>query len=159
MQLVALGLWFQVIQSTNQTMLLAFGRPKILALGNLVKIIAMAGALPVGFLWWGFPGALLAMAVVEIPKYLFEASRVRNLGMKGWAEELWLTAAVLVCAAVALGLHVWHPTEGTPWTKVALAAVAWCVIWVPLAAWARRTTLLALAGTGAPLASASGSTA
>jgi hypothetical protein len=55
----------------------------------------------------------------------------------------------LTCAGVALGLHAWTPSGGTPWTKVALAGLAWCVIWVPLAAWARRTTLLALAGSGA----------
>jgi O-antigen/teichoic acid export membrane protein len=149
MQLVALGLWFQVIQSTNQTVLLAFARPKILALGNLVKIIAMAGALPAGFRWWGFPGALVAMAVVEIPKYLFEASRVRGHGLKGWTQELGLTAAVMACAAVALVLHLWTPSGGTLWTKVALAAIAWSVVWVPLAVWARRTTLLALAGSAA----------
>src|SRR4029079_2926027 len=106
----------------------------------------------------GFPGALLAMAVVEVPKYLFEASRVRNLGLKGWTEELGLTAAVLTCAAVALGLHAWNPSGVNPWTKVALAALAWCAVWVPLAAWARRTTLLAMAGSGAALTPGTAST-
>src|SRR5260221_2521093 len=121
MQLVAMGLWFQVIQSTNQTALLALGLPKTLAIGNLAKIAVMAGALPLGYHFWDFPGALAAMAVVEIPKYLIEASRVRALGLKGWTVELGMTAAFLTCAAAALGLHLWTPPGGG-WGKIVLSA-------------------------------------
>jgi len=138
MQLVAVALWFQVLQLTNQMVLLAFGMPKILALGNLIKIAAMAVALPIGFKLWDFPGALIAMAVVEIPKYVFEAFYVRLRGLKGWGTELGLTAAVVGCAALAFVLHGWTPAGGNAWVKVALAAVVWLLAWLPLGLWARR---------------------
>jgi O-antigen/teichoic acid export membrane protein len=143
MQLVALGLWFQVVQSTNQMAVLALGLPKVLALGNLTKIVAIAAALPVGYHYWGFPGALVAMAVVEIPRYLFEALQVRRQGLQGWGMELGLTAAVGVCAAAALGLHLWTPAmSGAAWTKLALAALLWGGLWLPLGFWAGRRTVL-----------------
>jgi O-antigen/teichoic acid export membrane protein len=146
MQLIAVGLWFQVIQSANQTAILAFGLPKVLALGNLIKILVIAVALPVGFHYWGFPGALLAMGAVEVPKYLFEAVQVRRRGLKGWGMELGLSAAVILCAAAALGLHQWRPgIAGAAWTKLGLAAALWCVLWVPLGLWAARRTILAAA--------------
>jgi O-antigen/teichoic acid export membrane protein len=145
MQLIAVGLWFQVIQSTNQTAILAFGMPKVLALGNLVKILVIAVALPVGFHYWGFPGALLSMAVVEIPKYLFEAQQVRRQGLKGWGLELGLTCAVVLCAAAALGLHFWKmpSLNGAAWIKLGMAAALWGALWLPLGYWAGRRTMLA----------------
>ena len=142
MQLISMSLWFQVIQSTNQTAILALGFPKLLALGNLVKIVAIVVALPVGFHWWGFPGALIAMAVVEVPKYLFEAVQVRRQGLTGWGVELGLTAVVLLCAATALGLHFWTLAGPAAWIKLGLAALLWTLLWVPLALWARRVTTI-----------------
>ncbi len=144
MQLVAIGLWFQVVQSTNQMAVLALGLPKVLALGNLTKIAAIAAALPVGYHTWGFPGALVAMAVVEVPRYVFEARQVRRRGLQGWGMELGLTAAVGACAAAALGLHLWTPAaSGATWMKLALAALLWGGLWLPLGFWAARRTVLA----------------
>jgi O-antigen/teichoic acid export membrane protein len=142
MQLISVSLWFQVIQSTNQTAILSLGYSKVLALGNLVKIVAIAAALPIGFSWWGFPGALIAMAVVEIPKYLFEALQVRRQGLRGWRVELGLTVVVLLCAGAALGLHFWGAHGTASWTKLGLAALLWTVLWVPLALWARKVTTM-----------------
>lgn len=143
-QLLAVGLWFQVIQSTNQTAILAFGLPKVLALGNLVKIAVLSVALPIGYKFWGFPGALLSLAVGEIPKYLFEALQVRRQGLKGWGLELGLTSAVVLCAAAALGLHFWTPPiNGAVWAKLGMAAVLWGALWLPLGYWAGRRTMLA----------------
>jgi len=53
----------------------------------ILKIVAIAVALPAGFIGWGFPGALIAMAVVEIPKYLFEAVQVRRDHLPGCRER------------------------------------------------------------------------
>ncbi len=137
MQIVAGALWFQALQATNQTVILAFGQPKWLAIGNLLKIVAMAVLLPLAYARWKFPGALAAMAAVEVPKYVFEAARVRALGLQGWGIELGLTAAVAACAAVAVGVRFWMPLEGT-WIRMAVSAAAYGVIWIPILLWARR---------------------
>jgi O-antigen/teichoic acid export membrane protein len=138
MQIVAVAMWFQALESTNASVLLASALPKWLAIGNFVKILLIAAVLPIAYLQWGFPGALVGMSLVEIPKYLVEAGRVRRLGLPGWATEFGLTAAVLFCAGVALALHFWNPAGG-PWLKLSIAAACGVVVWTPLLWWAVRT--------------------
>jgi O-antigen/teichoic acid export membrane protein len=136
-QIVAVAAWFQALESTNVTALLAFGQPKWLAAGNFVKIVAMAVVLPVAFHKWGFPGALVGMALVELPKYLFEAWQVRKHRLRGWRVELATTGAVLASAACAFQLHVrandWEHTR----TKFLVACASFAVIWTPFLFWAR----------------------
>jgi O-antigen/teichoic acid export membrane protein len=139
-QLVGGAFWFQAVQASNQPVLLAFGQPKWLAIGNLLKIAALAVVLPLAYYRWGFPGALAGMAAVEIPKYLFEASRVRALGLKGWGIELGLTAAVAACAGVALGMRFWTPLDGA-WVRMAVSGACFGAIWIPLLLWARRVAV------------------
>jgi len=137
MQIVAVAMWFQVLESTNASVLLASALPKWLAIGNFVKIVMIAAVLPIAYLKWGFAGALAGMALVEVPKYLVETVRVRRLGFPGWATDLGLTAAVLFCAAVAFALHFWIP--GGPWLKLSIAGACGVVVWTPLLWWAART--------------------
>ncbi len=137
-QIVAVACWFQALESTNVTTLLALGQPKWLAAGNFVKIVAMAAVLPVAFHYWGFPGALVGMALVEVPKYLFEAWLVRRHHLRGWRVELATTGAVLASAACAFQLHVrasdWEHTR----TKVLVAGACFALIWTPFLFWARK---------------------
>ena len=147
-QIVAVACWFQALESTNVTTLLAFGQPKWMAAGNFVKIVAMAIVLPVAFHKWQFAGALVGMALVEIPKYLFEAWQVRRHGLSGWRVELATTGAVLASAACAFQLHVraadWEHTR----TKFLVACACFTLIWTPFLFWARK---IVLQGGGAPL--------
>jgi len=142
MQIVALGMWFQALESTNGSVLLASGLPKWLVIGNVVKIALMAAALPISYHYWKFSGALVAMSLVEFPKYVVEAARVRRLGLSGWGIELGLTGAVLVCAGAALALHYWNP-GGSAALKLSLAGACGLIVWGPLLLWAGRTARLA----------------
>jgi len=137
MQIVAVGMWFQALETINGSALLAAGLPKWLAIGNLVKIALIAVVLPISYKHWGFAGALAGMSLVEFPKYFIEAARVRRLGLSGWGIELGLTFAVLVCAAAALALHFW--AGGSPYLKLSLAGACGLVVWGPLLIWAART--------------------
>jgi O-antigen/teichoic acid export membrane protein len=147
-QIVAVACWFQALESTNVTTLLALGQPKWLAAGNFVKIVAMAVVLPVAFYRWQFPGALVGMALVEVPKYLFEAWLVRKHQLRGWRVELATTGAVLASAACAFQLHVrasdWQHTR----TKFLVAVACFALIWTPFLLWARKVVGQ---GGGAPL--------
>jgi len=142
MQIVAVGMWFQALESTNGSVLLASGLPKWLAIGNLLKIALMAVVLPLSYSQWGFAGALVGMSFVELPKYFVEALRVRKLGLEGWRIEFGLTAAVLLCATVAFGLHVWSPPGGAVYLKLCIAAACGALVWIPLLFWASRTAKL-----------------
>jgi hypothetical protein len=136
-------MWFQALETINGSALLASGLPKWLAFGNLVKIALIAVVLPLSYSWWGFPGALIGMSLVEFPKYVLEAIRVRRLGLAGWGLELGLTSAVMLCAAAALALHFWNP-GGQANLKLGLAAACGLVVWGPLLLWAARTARLSV---------------
>jgi len=137
MQIVAVGMWFQALETINGSALLAAGLPKWLALGNLIKIALISVVLPISYKHWGFAGALAGMSLVEFPKYFIEAARVRRLGLSGWGIELGLTFAVLLCAAVALGLHFWKP-GASAYLKLSVAAGFGVAVWSPLLLWAAR---------------------
>lgn len=137
MQILAVGMWFQALETINGSALLAAGLPKWLAMGNLVKIALIAVVLPISYKHWGFAGALVGMSLVEFPKYFIEALRVRRLGLSGWGIELGLTFAVLVCAAAALALHFWKP-GGSAYLKLMVAGGCGVAVWSPLLIWAGR---------------------
>ena len=137
MQIVAVGMWFQALETINGSALLASALPKWLAIGNLVKIALIAVVLPISYSYWGFPGALVGMSLVEFPRYFVEAIRVRRLGLSGWGIELGLSLAVLLCAAVALAIHYWNP--GGPYLKLGLAGACGLLVWGPLLLWAGKT--------------------
>ncbi|HVE39394.1 MAG TPA: oligosaccharide flippase family protein [Planctomycetota bacterium] len=145
-QIIAVSCWFQALEYTNVTTLLAFGQPKWMAAGNFVKIVAMAGVLPLAFHYWGFPGALVGMALVEVPKYLFEAWQVRRNGLSGWGVELATTGAVLASAACAFHLHV-RAAWDQPRTKFLVAGACFALIWTPFLLWARKVVKQDVAAT------------
>jgi hypothetical protein len=108
----------------------------------------MAIVLPVAFYKWRFEGALVGMALVEIPKYLFEAWQVRRHGLSGWRVELATTGAVLASAAEAFQLHLRAADWGHTRTKMMVAVACFAVIWTPFLLWARK---IVMRGGGAPL--------
>ena len=65
-QLLALGVWFQVVDATNVAGLLARQHPNWLACGNAVKVVFMFSLVPLAYHFgWGFGGALVALAIAD----------------------------------------------------------------------------------------------
>jgi O-antigen/teichoic acid export membrane protein len=104
-QLLAVGQWFAVISSANGSALVAIGKPRGMAAGNLVMLVSLMALVPVSFVHFGFKGALVALIGPEILKYLTIATCSRINGLIGWGIEAGLTAAVFFCGAIALVLH------------------------------------------------------
>lgn len=68
--LLTIGLWPRLLSSTIYPMLLAVGKPRWNAVGSLTKLVLVAVGIPVGFASWGLAGAVLAVALAELPLYL-----------------------------------------------------------------------------------------
>jgi O-antigen/teichoic acid export membrane protein len=67
--ILALGLWPLMLSITNDKALLAIGRPDYAAWGNFLKFIYMAIALPWGFQAYGIIGAVIVIALNDLPFY------------------------------------------------------------------------------------------
>ena len=79
--ILALGIWPNLLTVTMSPALLAIGQPLYAAWGNFFKFCYMAIALPLGFAWAGVLGAVIVVALNDLPFYL-----VVNYGL--WRERL-----------------------------------------------------------------------
>ena len=79
--ILALGLWPLLLSATLDRVLYAIGRPQATALGNVLKFLYMIVALPLGFMKMGVSGAVIVIALKDLPRYL-----AVNYGL--WREQL-----------------------------------------------------------------------
>ncbi|MBV8629377.1 MAG: oligosaccharide flippase family protein [Silvibacterium sp.] len=117
--ILALGLWHTLLYSTTFPAILSLQKAHYNALGYFVYCVSLYIALPVGFHFLGMTGAVLAVAVADLPMYfvgLYSAYRER---IRLFAQDAWLTLAFVVSLAAALALR-WSlgfgsPFAGIPW--------------------------------------------
>jgi O-antigen/teichoic acid export membrane protein len=98
-QWVALGLWFLLLESLNGVGLLALGRPKWVAAGSFVKFAGMAALIPLGYGLAGFPGAVAAVALSEMLRYLVSCLGSEAAGIRCWPRDLLMTGLLVLWAA------------------------------------------------------------
>ncbi|MDJ0576740.1 MAG: oligosaccharide flippase family protein [Xenococcaceae cyanobacterium MO_234.B1] len=67
--ILALGLWPLLLSLSIQKVLLAIGKPLYTACGNFLKFIYMLIGLPLGFSLMGIPGAVIVVALNDLPVY------------------------------------------------------------------------------------------
>lgn len=67
--ILALGIWPRVLTQTIDTSLLAVGNAKYLAIGSFSKFIFMVLGLPLGFYLMGIGGAVMTVALNDLPFY------------------------------------------------------------------------------------------
>lgn len=106
-QVLAGGTWVLTLEDSNGHALLAMGAPKWLAAGNAAKLIAMAIMIPVGFALFGFSGAVLGIAGSQAARYLVSVVGTRRRGISGLAQDVRLTALVVVTASGGLLVAHW----------------------------------------------------
>jgi len=133
-QFLAGGIWFGlVLEGTNGAALLAYGRPRWVAAGSAAKLVGLLIAMPLGFKWGGFLGAIVGLSLAEGCRYLVSTFAARRFGLRGILQDtratLWLAAGSIagLLAADAARRH------GAPIAVEALAVfAAVTVLWLPL---------------------------
>ena len=131
LQLLAAGAWFQVLEVTNGSAMLALGKPKWVALSMAAKVVALSVLIPLLAWKWGFAGAVAAVAIAEVFRYAASVVGVGRLGvgLRVFWGDLSLTAAV--AATAGLG----YVAGGLATGAVAKLLVSGCVttvLWLPL---------------------------
>jgi O-antigen/teichoic acid export membrane protein len=127
-QILAVGAWFNVLSITNGDMLLALWKPQWTAAGNFAKVLCFPFAM-LAFSRFGLTGALVVLALSEIPRYVVVASRVRASGLHGWGLEGGLSLALALCAVLAALLHVPAVSALDLGIKFVIAGIGYLAVW------------------------------
>jgi O-antigen/teichoic acid export membrane protein len=97
--ILAVGLWPMMLSLTSDKALFAIGNPNYVAFGNLFKFVYMLIALPLAFSAKGVLGAVIVVALNDLPFYL-----VVSYGL--WREKLATVTQDLLATLMLLGLLV-----------------------------------------------------
>ena len=112
--LLLFGTWASFLSGLNEAAVMGKGKPQFISLINVLRIAAMAVTLPAGFMLWGLPGTIMAMAAVELVRYLLISFAQLRLGAGFLGQDAIGTGvltAILACFLILrslLGL-------GEPW--------------------------------------------
>lgn len=146
LQLLAIGAWFQILECTAESALLAAGSVNWLAGGNAAKVVSLAIFIPLGIVIDQnnkLRGVVLAISLAEISRYLVAAYAVRPLGLRIALHDAGLTLWIAVGTGLALlAAHWLVQLPSRPWTGNALAVLGSgmvaCALWGPVLLWAWR---------------------
>lgn len=75
LQLLALGIWFQIVDATNVAGLLAREHPHWMAGGNATKVVFMFALVPIAFYVFGHHGAMTAFGAALVALAIADALR------------------------------------------------------------------------------------
>jgi O-antigen/teichoic acid export membrane protein len=110
---LCVGVWFNILTSTNDSILMGLARPAYPALSNLAKLITYVVGVPLAFFFYGFVAAVAVISVGELVKYaaLWVLSHKEHLHFG--RDDLVLTAA-FIAAALVVGefMRVLHLSGG-----------------------------------------------
>lgn len=132
LQLLAVGFWISTPEATNSSASLAFGQPRWVAFGNFAKLVGMVLLIPLGYIWYGFPGALLAYAASELFRYAASTAGVYRRGLPTMKQDAGFTLVVAVASAASLFVLRQLQSRGAPVVLQALGVfVVATLIWMP----------------------------
>ena len=103
-QILCVGLWFNTLAATNDSILLGLGRPAYPAMSNTAKLLTYVLGVPLAFALFGFAAAIAVISAGEIVKYgtLWALSHKEHLrfGRDDLVLTLIFAGTVVVCAEV-----------------------------------------------------------
>lgn len=134
-QLVAIGMWFTILQQTNSNALLAAGKPKSLPVSNVANLVVTIAACLIGHQQYGLPGFILGFVAGNVVGLVVIQIAMRFERLPVFLTDTFYTAAFAALVGVGVGVP-WFAAERFPehviWWQVGAALVA-----LPIAgAWA-----------------------
>ena len=127
---LAVGAWFQVLESANGAALIARGRVSWVAAGSGAKLVGMIALLPLGFHLGGFRGALAGLVFSDAWRYAVSAAGVTPHRRRALAVDGPMTAFVVAtsvgCRLVGdAAVEAWGHDLAGLLTGAALVGVTW----------------------------------
>lgn len=98
--ILSLGVWFSILCTISESVLLGIGRPSYGAIANLIKLVWLVIGLPVGVIYFGVAGAIGAMASADLVKYLplLRAQKIEHIAF--FRQDILITLAL--CAMIVV---------------------------------------------------------
>jgi O-antigen/teichoic acid export membrane protein len=103
LSLLAIACWFQVLQISNGSALLALGSPRSIAASNVAKLSVLVVGIPLGFWAYGVNGAILAIILADVLKYGVTTVSARRKGLRGTATDTLVSLLVAASTLAAFG--------------------------------------------------------
>jgi len=104
--ILALGLWPSLLSKTIESSLAAIGKPRYAAFGDLFKVLFTAIGIPLGFSMAGTAGAVIVVALNDIPYYVQIAYGLWREGLNSFAQDLKATAFLAGLLSLALAARL-----------------------------------------------------
>jgi O-antigen/teichoic acid export membrane protein len=118
MQIIAAGLWFRTLESSNGAALLALGQSRWMVVCNVVKLVSMAFLIPIGWKLGGFKGALLGFAASDVVLYLTSVLGLKGFGLDDRKTDFKMTVLLVISSTGA-----WLSAQG-------VSRVGWDNVWL-----------------------------
>ncbi|MBN4061263.1 hypothetical protein JYU15_02390, partial [bacterium AH-315-I18] len=134
LQLLAIGVWFQMLGNSYSPAILALGKTKWLAAGHLSKFLTLIVAVPLGFYFQGIEGVLWGIAVCELAKYSLFAFVMHRLNLSQIREDIGFTLLISLIVGLCYQLN-----SSVDWQPITLGIV--CVL-ITLLFWAPFSMLV-----------------
>ncbi len=103
---LALGLWPSLLAKTIESSLAAIGKPRYAASGDLLKVLFTAIGIPFGFSLAGTAGAVIVVALNDVPYYAQIAYGLWREGLNSFAQDLKATAFLALLLSLALAARL-----------------------------------------------------
>lgn len=100
--ILALGIWHTTLHNLMSSCLLALGKSQYGAMGNFATFLSISIGIPIGYHFMGNLGAVIAVAVGDIPTYLVISYGLWKEGLFCLWEDMKLTALFLLVLATIL---------------------------------------------------------
>jgi O-antigen/teichoic acid export membrane protein len=100
--LLALGIWPRILAQTIDAALLALGKPIYSTCGNFLKFSFMVVGLPLGFSFMGLAGAIIVVALNDLPLYGAVTYGICREGMTAIVQDIKATALILLLLIAVL---------------------------------------------------------
>lgn len=104
--ILALGLWHTLMYSTTGNILLSLGKPKYNAIGTACFCATMFVAMPLAYIHFGMPGAVITVAAGDFPFYLVLEWGAAREKVSVWRQDA--LATLIFAALLALGFGIRH---------------------------------------------------
>jgi O-antigen/teichoic acid export membrane protein len=99
------GIWFSVLFYTVSQVLLAIDKPMYAAQCNFVRFLLVAIGLPIGFHFWQLPGAVIAIALSDLPLYLTNLYGLQREGLSCIRQDIEFTGYFLILVAICISIR------------------------------------------------------
>ena len=100
-QILSFSAWIGIVSLAARPVLLTKGNSRAFFLSNLGKLAVLAIAMPLGFRFFGFPGAVSGLALSELGAYVVISVAVYRAGLGSSWGDLVVTGFLLAVAFVA----------------------------------------------------------